>query len=63
MKQSDLALKAQISIQQWLIRLYESVEPDDHINEHLLGKNAALIAECNRKIRLLEFALKAREPK
>ena len=63
MKQSDLALKAQIAIQRSLIRLYESIEPDDHINEHLLDKRATLIAECNRKIRLLEFALKAREIK
>jgi len=60
MKQSALALKAQISIQQWLIRLYESIEPDDRLNENLLDKREALIAECNRKIRLLEFALKAR---
>ena len=63
MEQSNLALKAQVSIQQWLIRLYESIEPDDHINEHLLDKRATLIAECNRKIRLLEFALKVRETK
>ena len=61
--QSETALKVQISIQQWLIRLYESIEPDDHINEHLLEKRATLIAECNRKIRLLEFALLARKDK
>ena len=59
--QSDNALKWQIGIQQWLIRVYESVDPDDHLNERLLVKREVLIAECQRKIRLMEFALKARE--
>mgnify|MGYP001587948656 CR=1 FL=1 len=59
--QSDNALKWQIGIQQWLIRVYESIDPDDHLNEHLLERREALIAECNRKIRLMEFALEARK--